>query len=46
VTGAEPAQALHDLLGDAFHGLARLVGQRVEPAVGEHVAQRRRTTEA
>ena len=44
--GAEPAQALHDLLGDAFHGLARLVSQRVQPAIGEHVAQRRRAAEA
>ena len=44
--GAEPAQALHDLLGNAFHGLARLVAQRVQPAIGEHVAQRRRAAEA
>ena len=44
--GAEPAQALHDLLGNAFHGLARLVAQRVQTAVGEHIAQRRRAAEA
>ena len=44
--GAEPAQALHDLLGNALHGLARLVAQRVQTAVGEHIAQRRRAAEA
>ncbi|HSI01325.1 MAG TPA: hypothetical protein VLA02_12055 [Reyranella sp.] len=44
--GAEPAQALHHLLGDAGDRLARRIAQRVEAAVGDDVAQGRGTAQA
>jgi hypothetical protein len=42
---AKPAQTLHHLFGDAGHGLARRIAQRIEAAIGDDVAQGRGAAE-
>ena len=42
---AKPAQTLQHLFGDARHGLARRIAQRIEATIGDDVAQRRGAAE-